>query len=228
VIDVEPPQAGLPDLVFTANAAVVLDRTVVPARFLCPERQGEEAVNRAHFERLRQRGLVERIVELPASLRFEGAGDALWDACRGMLWTGWGQRSSQGTAAALARIFGVPALALELVDPRFYHLDTCMCVLPGGEILVYPPAFSSASFAQLRELAGDKNLILAEPADALRLAVNSVCIGRDLVLCHASDDLRAALEQRGYRVNVCGLDSFQRSGGAAFCLTLRLDNSSRG
>ncbi len=227
-IHVEPAQPGLPDLVFTANAGLVLDRIVVPARFRHPERRGEEPHNRAVFEDLRARGRVDRIVELPPGLYFEGAGDALWDGRRGVLWTGWGPRSSRGASAALERIFSVPAVALELVDPRFYHLDTCLCVLPQGQILVYPPALSGPSYARLRELAGPDALIVAQDDDALHLAVNAVAIGQDLVLCHASPALRARLEALGYRVHVVGLDSFQRSGGAAFCLTLRLDNTSRG
>ena len=32
-------------------------------------------------------------------------------------------------------------LPLELVDSRFYHLDTCLCPLSGGELLYFPPAF---------------------------------------------------------------------------------------
>lgn len=224
-IEVEPSADGLPDLVFTANAAVVLDRIAVLARFRCRERQGEEVHNRAFFNGLRQRGLIDRIVDLPPRVVFEGAGDAIWDRTRSLLWTGWGQRSSREAGALLAGIFHVPAVGLELVDPRFYHLDTCLCVLPSGHIVVYPPAFSATSFALLRELAGDDRLVIASDEDALRLAVNAVCIGRDIVMAHASADLRGRLETLGYRVTVQGLDSFQRSGGAAFCLTLRLDNT---
>ncbi len=226
-IHVEPAQAGLPDMVFTANAGVVLDRVLVPARFRCVERRGEEAHNRRYFDGLQRAGHIERIVELPPGLFFEGAGDALWDRGRGLLWTGWGPRSSQGVAAALAHILGVPTVALELVDPRFYHLDTCLCVLPGGQIIVYPPALSAPSFACLQELAGPDALVIAQDEDALHLAVNSVALGQDLVLCHASPALREQLVALGYRVHVVGLDSFQRSGGAAYCLTLRLDNVSR-
>jgi hypothetical protein len=46
-------------------------------------------------------------------------------------------------------------------------------------------------------------------------------------MCHASDATRASLTARGYRVHVVPLDSFNRSGGAAYCLTLRLDNETR-
>lgn len=222
-VEVQPAQAGLPDLVFAANAGFVLDRKVLLARFAHAERRGEEAHDRATFEALRARGILDAIVETPEDIAFEGAGDALWDATRGLVWTGWGQRSSRAASGLIERVFGVPTVPLELVDPRFYHLDTCLCVLSGGHIIVYPPALSAASYAVLRARAGDGALIVVGDDDALHLAVNSVCLGHDAVLCHASPQLRAQLEALGYRVHVVGLDSFNRSGGAAFCLTLRLD-----
>jgi ornithine aminotransferase len=223
---VQPPQQGLPDMVFTANAAMVLDRKVLLARFACAERRGEEAHDRDFFEELRVRGLIDEIIEPPPGLAFEGAGDAVWDAHRGLAWIGWGQRSSRGIDRVIADVYSVPAVSLELVDPRFYHLDTCFCVLSGGEIIVHPPALTAASLAKLRELVDPSLLIEADGDDARHLAVNSVCLGRDVVLCHASPHLRGQLEERDYRAHVVPLDSFNRSGGAAYCLTLRLDLSS--
>jgi N-dimethylarginine dimethylaminohydrolase len=200
---------------------------VLLARFLCPERRGEEAHDRRFFEALRAQGLVDAVVDSPPGLFFEGAGDAIWDASRGLIWTGYGQRSSRGMDAAIESLYGVPTVALELIDPRFYHLDTCFCALSGGEVLWYPPAFSAESAAAVRRVAGTRNLIEATDEDALSLGVNSVCLGRDVVMCHASAATRRALAARGYRVHVVPLDSFNRSGGAAYCLTLRLDNATR-
>ena len=218
---------GLPDMVFTANAAVVLDRKVLLARFLCPERQGEEPHNRAYFEALCAQGVVDEVVEPPAGLYFEGAGDAIWDPTRRLIWTGYGQRSSREMADVIEALYGVPTVALELVDPRFYHLDTCFCVLSGGEVLWYPAAFSASAAETVRQRVGSDRLIEASDEDAFHLGVNSVCIGRDVVMCHASAATRAALTARDYTVHVVPLDSFNRSGGAAYCLTLRLDNSTR-
>jgi ornithine aminotransferase len=220
---VQPPRPGLPDMVFTANAAMVLDRKVLLARFACAERRGEEAHDRSFFEELRARGVVDELLEPPPGLAFEGAGDAVWDAHRGLVWVGWGQRSSRGIDRVIAEAYSIAAVALELVDPRFYHLDTCFCVLSGGEIIIHAPAFSAASLAKLRELVDPALLIEADDDDARHLAVNSVCLDRDVVLCHASPQLRGRLEARGYQTHVVPLDSFNRSGGAAYCLTLRLD-----
>ena len=226
-VEIEPAQAGLPDLVFTANSALVLDRTALLARFRHPERRMEQVHNRAFFESLRARGRIDSIVETPGDLYFEGAGDAIWDATRKVMWSGWGQRSSRPMAGVIARMFSVPTVPLELVDPRFYHLDTCLCVLSGGEIMYYPAAFSPQSREAIRDLVDEEMLIEASAPDAEHLAVNSVCLGDQIVACHASAALREVLNERGYEVHVVPLESFNRSGGSAFCLTLRLDLSSR-
>lgn len=224
---VKPAVRGLPDLVFTANCAVVLDGKVLLARYLKPERAGEEAYGRKLFEQLRLRGEVDSLHTLPPGVFFEGAGDAIFDAGRRIMWMGYGQRSCLQARDSVAQVFGIPTLSLELVDPRFYHLDTCFCLLSGGEVLYYPPAFSEAGQAQIRAVVGGQ-LIEADSEDALHLGVNAVCIGRDVVMCHCSEPTRQALAARGYRVQVVPLGSFNRSGGAAYCLTLKLNNLYRG
>jgi len=224
-IETMPPQPGLPDMVFTANAAVVLDGKAVLARFRNAERRGEEPHVRRLFEALERRGVVEAIHDMPHDVYFEGAGDAIWDPARRLMWLGYGQRSSLEARDTLRRVFGVETMSLELASPRFYHLDTCLCLLSGGEIVWYPPAFTPAARQVLRALAGDA-LIEAGDEDAHHLGVNSVSIGRDVVLCHCSPALRRALESRGYRVRVVPLAAFNRAGGAVYCLTLRLDNRS--
>jgi len=226
-VEVQAPARGLPDMVFTANSAMVLDRKVLLARFACTERRGEEGHNRAFFEALRARGAVDEVAAPPPDLVFEGAGDAHWDAVRRLVWVGHGQRSSREMQYVISETYAVPTVALELVDPRFYHLDTCFCLLAGGEVIYYPPAFSPAALAQLHELVDRDLLMEAGHDDAHHLAVNSVCLGRDVVMCHASNSLRARLSERGYRTHVVPLDSFNRSGGAAFCLILRLDLRTR-
>jgi len=221
-VETMPALPGLPDLVFTANSALVLDRIAVLARFLEPQRRAEEPHVRACFERLAQRGMLDAVRELPPELCFEGAGDALWDGHRAVLWTGWGQRSSRGAAQRLSRIYGVETVSLALASPRYYHLDTCLCPLDGGAMLWYPPAFMPDSGRTLRAIVGDA-LIAVGDEDATRLGVNAVSIGRDLVTGYCSDPLRRRLGSDGYRVTVLPLDPFRRAGGSAFCLTLRLD-----
>jgi len=224
---VKPAVKGCPDLVFTANCAVVLDGKAILARYLHDERKGEEEFGARMFDQLKTRGLVDEIHTTPAGVYFEGAGDAIFDPDRRVLWMGYGQRSSRAAHKTVEQVFGIPTISLELVDPRYYHLDTAFCLLSGGEAVYHPAAFTEESRAQLKAVIGDK-LIEAPAEDAGALAVNAVCIGRDVVMCHCSDELKAELTARGYRVHVVPLGSFNRSGGAAYCLTLELNNVYRG
>lgn len=219
-------EAGLPDLVFTANAAVVLDGKVLLARFRHHERQGEEAPFRAAFEALKARGQVRAIADLPAGLRHEGAGDALWDPTRGLFWTGYGQRSDLAAGAAIAAVFERPVIALQLASPRFYHLDTCFRPLSGGEVLYYPPAFTAEALARIEARVAPGERIVATDEDAAAFCVNAVCVGRTVIMARAPAALRSRLEGRGYAVVEIDLDPFILAGGAAFCLTLRLDQQS--
>ena len=225
-VTVKPAAKGWPDLVFTANCAVVLDRKVVMARYLRPERTGEEPYGQRMFEQLVAQGDADAIHHMPPGVFFEGAGDAIFDRTRQLIWTGWGQRSSHEASAKLTDVFNIPSVPLHLVDPRFYHLDTCFCLLSGGEVIYHPAAFGEHGLANIRARVPAVQLIEAPLDDAEHLGVNSVCLGRDVVMCHCSAVLRADLEGRGYRVHVVPLGSFNRSGGAAYCLTLRLDNVS--
>jgi N-dimethylarginine dimethylaminohydrolase len=226
-IEAIKPEPGLPDLVFTANAAVVLNRKAVLARFLHPERQCEEPVFAASFRTLMAHGLLDEVVEIPKGVALEGAGDCIWDRRRGLFWMGCGFRSDVSASYIIEEQFGVRCLPLALADPHFYHLDTAFCALPCGEVLYYPGAFTAAALDTIHEHAAPTQRILLNRADARRFAANAVCFDRVLVLSTCSDTLRRVLEERGYTVAKSPLQAFLRSGGSACCLTLRLDHQTR-
>jgi len=223
-IETVVPHDGLPDLVFTANAAVVLDRTALLARFRHPERQGEQPVFAGAFRALAARGLIDEVVEMPQGVALEGAGDCLWDASRGQFWMGCGFRSDVAAARVVEETFGVPCVALELANPSYYHLDTAMCALPCGAVVYYPGAFTEAALEQIHDRVAPQDRIALNADDAAQFAANAICAERTVVLSSCSDVLRGLLEARGYRVVATPLTAFQRSGGSACCLTLRLDH----
>jgi N-dimethylarginine dimethylaminohydrolase len=225
-VDLVSPAHGVPDLVFTANAAVVLDRVALLARFRYPQRQHEEEHFEAAFRALQGRGLIDAVRALPAHVILEGAGDCVWDETRNLFWIGYGPRSDAASRHVVEDVFGVPALALELADPRFYHMDTALCPLPRGEVMYVPEAFTAEGVAFIRDLVEPALRVEVGEADATRLAANAVCIGSTIVMSACSERLRRELEERGYRVVTTPLESFLRSGGSAFCLTLRLDRYS--
>ncbi|WP_068878407.1 MULTISPECIES: dimethylarginine dimethylaminohydrolase family protein [unclassified Phenylobacterium] len=217
---------GLPDLVFPANAAVVLDGKVLLARFRYPERQGEEPILRSVFQRLKTRGLVREIVDLPEGLFHEGAGDAIWDADRRLFWCGHGPRSSRAAIPVIRRTFGHETVALELATEQFYHLDTCFCPLAGGTVLYYPAAFTPDSLAAIRARVPEAQRIEATAEEAAAFCVNAVNLGERIVMARAPDSLRAKLQDRGYTLTEVDLSPFILSGGASYCMTLRLDRAS--
>ena len=215
-----PPVAGLPDMVFTANAGLVLGKRAIVSRFRAPERQGEEP----HFlEWFRLNGFT--IVPWPKDVAFEGAGDALMDRGQPLIWVGHGFRSDATAPALIEHFLERRAVALHLVDPRFYHLDTCLCPLAGGYLMYFPAAFDADSQRMIAELVPEEKRIVVPEEDALKFACNAVDINGRVVMNGASEALQTRLKKAGFKPTIVNLSEFMKSGGAAKCLTLKLVES---
>ncbi len=226
-IEAVEPEPGLPDLVFTANAAVVLDRKALLASFRHAERQREQPKFAASFRALATRGLIDEVVEMPDGVVLEGAGDCLWDRHRSLFWMGCGFRSDARARSVVESCFGVGCVPLELADPSFYHLDTAFCALPCGAVIYYPDAFTPSALEIIEWLVAPSQRIVLDSGDAARFAANAVCFGNVIVMSGAGDALADALAARSYVLIRTPLDAFLRSGGSACCLTLRLDHGSQ-
>ncbi len=162
------------------------------------------------------------VVDLPRETPFEGEGDALFSAGGSRLWVGHGTRTDQASHALLARLWDVEVVGLRLIDPRFYHLDTCFAPLADGSLLYYPAAFDPESLARIESFyAPDQRIAVAE-ADALRFACNAVNVGRTIVLNQISPELNGELRLRGFHTVQVLLDEFLKAGGAAKCLVMQL------
>ena len=217
LVDLVNPEKGWPDMVFTANAGLVLGKNVVLSRFYHKERQGEEPYFKKWFE---DQGYT--VYELPKDLPFEGAGDALLDREGRWLWAGYGFRSELDSHPYLAKWLDIEVLSLRLIDERFYHLDTCFCPLAGGYLLYYPPAFDSYSNRLIEmRVAPEKRIAIAE-ADAVNFACNAVNVDDVVVMNKVSDSLKQRLKECGFQVVETPLTEFLKAGGAAKCLTLRV------
>jgi len=227
-IELLPPKTELSDLVFTANAAVVMDGVALLAHFRHAERQKEEPHCERCFRELVARGVIAAVRRLPEGLVQEGAGDCVWDRARQMFWMGCGPRSHRDAARVMRETFGLETLPLELADPRFYHIDTALSPLPRGEMMYVPAAFTAEGLRQIRDRVAPEQRIELGTKDAMGFAANAVCVNDDIVLSGCGAGLRRRLEQAGYRVHATPLGAFHRSGGSAFCLTLRLDLRSAG
>jgi N-dimethylarginine dimethylaminohydrolase len=211
------PQKGWPDMVFTANAGLVFGNRVIASIFHAPQRQGETP----HFVRWFGNNGFE-LADWPESVPFEGAGDGLFDRKHPWLWLGHGFRSSPKAAALLEEKTGRKVIPLHLVNPSFYHLDTCLCPLSGGKLLYHPPAFDAESNARIESLVPEADRIVVEAGDAAGFVCNAVELGGKLFVNHASPALQHTLARNGFEVVITPLGEFMKAGGAAKCLTLKL------
>ncbi|MDX2100014.1 MAG: TIGR00300 family protein [Leptolyngbyaceae cyanobacterium bins.59] len=223
LVDLVNPEKGWPDMVFTANAGLVLDKTVVLSRFYHKERQGEEPYFKQWFE---ANGFT--VHELPKDLPFEGAGDALLDREGRWLWAGYGFRSELDSHPYLAKWLDIEVLSLRLMDERFYHLDTCFCPLKNGYLLYYPPAFDAYSNRLIEMRVPEAKRIPIDEADAVNFACNAVNIDQIVVVNKVSDRLKERLAKVGFEVIETPLTEFLKAGGAAKCLTLRITEPIQG
>ena len=209
------PVAGLPDMVFTANAGLVQGKQIIVSSFLHAERRPEAEYFEQFFSAHGYRAL-----HLQQGTIFEGAGDALFDA-QGRLWFGSGIRSESHALDEIIDALNVEACGLKLVDPHWYHLDTAFCPLPEGRAIAYEKAYTRKSVEALDHAFGE-NIIWVSEADAINFACNAISIDHSVIVHRASAELKSALAQRGLEVIEANVSEFIKAGGACKCLTLEI------
>ena len=214
------PQPGSPDMVFTANAGLERDGVVVISSFCHPERQDEEPYFRRWFD---EAGYT--LVNIRRSTPFEGEGDALFSTDGSRLWVGYGPRTLASSHKALERVWKIEVASLHLIDPRFYHLDTCFAPLEGGYLMYFPDAFDDASLEKIEAFYPPQRRIVVSGVDAACFACNAINVGRTIILNRVSRELSTQLESLGFDVVQVALSEFLKAGGAAKCLVMKLSGS---
>ena len=208
------PVEGLPDLVFTANAGIVRGPQFVPANFRHPQRQGETKFDIAWFE---THGW--RVNRLPDTVDHEGAGDAL--PFGDVLVSGYRWRSDAASHNELSRLTGWAVRSVELVDPRFYHVDITFCPLDDRRAIAVPAAWDQYGVRVMQELVPE--MLECDIDEGLSFVANSVVVGRTVVMPVCPVRVGRQLEAWGFEVVVCDVSEFMKAGGAVRCLTLALD-----
>ena len=224
-IELVPPVEGLPDLVFTANSAMRVGQQVYLSRFKHPERQLEYREFKQWFERAGYQIVSEPREYFDAQGNytgpsFEGAGDALF--LGNTLFAAYGFRTDKSIYPKLSELFSLQKLVLcELVDPYFYHLDTCFCPLNDHQAIWSPEAFSPES---RRRMEQHTELFAVPEQDSRHFACNAVIIGQNAIIPAECPGTKSILEKLGFTVHSCPMTEFIKSGGACKCLTFVLNS----
>ena len=213
-VDLVQQEPGLPDMTFTANAGIVRAATFISSNFRYSERQAEAA----HFSRwFESHGY--QVVRIHEPHFWEGEGDVLASGKR--VFAGFRFRTEFAALDHLDDLLGTNPVRLELVDPSFYHLDTCFCPLSEGQALFYPPAFSSQAQSELA--AHFPELISVTEHDARRFACNAFVVVDTVVLNSGCHQTVSTLMRLGYQCVETPMDEFIKAGGSVKCLILTLD-----
>lgn len=211
-VEIIAPVPGLPDMVFSANGATVVDGRVLGAKFRYPERGAEGA---EYLRWFREHGFTDTCEPRYVN---EGEGDLL--LAGRLILAGSGFRSDQRSHGEARDYFGLPVVSLTLADPRYYHLDTALAVLSDGEIMYYPQAFSPSSRGILEELFPDA--IIANREDATIFGLNAFCDGLHVLLPDRAVHLKDELRRRGFEPIGVELSELLKAGGSVKCCTLEL------
>lgn len=216
------PQAGLPDMVFTANAGAVYGNKAIASHFLPHERRPEEVFFKSWF---RDNGF--ELLNLDDKIGFEGAGDCLLDRGGPWVWAGHGFRTEIEAHKEIGDYFDLEVVSIRLTDDRFYHIDTCFCPLTDGFLLYHPPAFDYDSRIAIESRVPAHKRIVVDTHDAGSFACNAVNIDDHVFLHKASEPLKARLMLAGFKVHEVDLSEFLKAGGSAKCLSLKVTESDR-
>jgi N-dimethylarginine dimethylaminohydrolase len=210
-VDLVEPVPGLPDMVYAANGGFIANDIAIVARFRFAQRAGESKAYAEWMSSVGYRPVTTRHVN-------EGQGDLLMVGK--MVLAGYGFRTDPRAHDEISAALGVPVVSLELVDPRFYHLDTALAVLDDHTIAFYPPAFSAAAQDQLHALFPDA--IVVGSADAFVLGLNVVSDGLHVVLPSAATGFAAQLGKAGFEPVGVDLSELLKGGGSVKCCTLEV------
>jgi len=211
-VEIIEPLPGAPDMVFSANSAIVEGGRVLTARFRHRERAPEQLPYRQWF-------VHHRFSEVRAARAIcEGEGDVTFAGPVAL--AGWGFRTSRRAHHEIQEFFGRPVVSLRLCDPRFYHLDMALCVLDERTVAYFPPAFSAGSRCVIERLFPDAIRVRAQ--DAYALGLNAVCDGHHVVLPAAAPGMHDLVRARGLEPVPVEMSEFVKAGGGVKCCTLEL------
>lgn len=209
------PKKEVPDMVFTANAAVMHGNKAILSRFKHPQRQQEEKYFAEWFSK---NGY--KVITLLKDMLFEGAGDALY--LGKSLYAGYVPRTGISSHLYISELLNIHVISLELISNKFYHLDTCFCPLKNDYLIYYPNAFDKYANQVIESNVPEEKRIIVNEEEAACFTCNAVNVDNAVVTNLTTKRFTRLLEEKGFRHYQTDLSEFMKAGGAAKCLTLKI------
>ena len=215
-------QPHLPDMVFSANQSLPAlypngKKAAIMSIMHADQRKDEVPYIEQWY---RQNGYAVNYLDEKNIQDFEGMGDAIWHTGKRLLWGGYGYRSSLEAYNQISELLDVPVIALELTSEKFYHLDTCFCLLNEDSVLIYPEAFTEEGLSMIRDTFAHVYDAPQQEAEEL-FACNATCPdGQHVIIQSGCTQTNATLKEAGFTVLEVDTSQFLKSGGSVFCMKM--------
>ncbi len=211
---------GLEDMVFSANPVLVGDtpegkKICLLSNMKHPSRKKEVPAYEKWFA---ARGYAIAKLSRP-EWNFEGEGDALWHPNRRLLWGGFGFRTVPEVYKEISELFSTPVVTVQLLDERFYHLDTCLCPLSETETLYCAEAFQPEGVELIHALFTKAFAVPLDEA-AKGFACNALVLGKKVLIQKGNRFTNETLRKWGYQPMELETGEFMKSGGSVFCMKM--------
>ena len=209
-VDVIDQVEGQPDMVFAADQGIVQGNQVLLSNFRCKERQGESR----HYAQWFKENKFE-LLEIKRNEYFEGGGECLpW---KDIYFIGTGFRSIHSSIHYMEKKLKKKIVELELINERFYHLDTCLFPINNEIVFYYEKGFSKKSLIVLKKMI--PHFVAMTDEEATAFCSNSIVTGNKVV-CHKSPStFKEKLKVYGYETIELDVSEFLKAGGGVHCLT---------
>jgi N-dimethylarginine dimethylaminohydrolase len=222
------PECNFPDIVFCANQTFPFidpktgKKSALMSEMHSPTRKPEVPFFAAF---LQEHGYQCQSQTNESPLDLEGMGDLIAvppiTDRPGFICAGHGQRTDRRVLPWVAERTGQTVVAFELLNKKFYHLDTCLSVLNARTALACREGFTESGWRLLETLF--PNLIVADitECDAPGFAANCHSPdGKSVVIQKGNSLTKRALSGAGFEVIEVETDEFIKAGGSVFCMKL--------
>ena len=214
---------GLPDMVFSANHALPLigKKEVVFGKMYNLDRAREIDLFKKWYT---SKGYKIHELDLSEKESFEGMGDAIWSGTPKVLLGGYGLRTTIEVYDKLESLLNIKVIRLKLVSDKFYHLDTCLCVLDKETVSIVKMAFDEESLNFIKKQY--KNIIeINEPEAINNFAANSFCPDKkNVIVQKGAAQYCRDLKKIGFIPIEVDTSEYMKAGGSVFCMKMVVES----